>query len=80
MDEPFKPMSETNKVFESDRILVFHNNSGEVFVRNKFNNKAEIRIGDYADSLLITVQGWSQMTPQGWNGLSAIVVSGKINT
>lgn len=66
-------------LFEDSRIKVYQNGSGEIFVENKRNKKATVRISSDGGSYLRITAHDGTMTPGSINGLSAIyVLPGKV--
>lgn len=74
----FVPMSESNRVFETEGLIVYHNECGEVFVRPKNGASATIRISNknYYKELVVTCAE-GRLTPDGVNGLPAFRASGR---
>lgn len=64
--------SQIPTIFESPKIIVRHNPSGEIFVASK-QTKAEVRISPDRYSMRITVQN-ARLTPTAHNGLSGFIV------
>lgn len=65
-------LSVDNKVFETWNLIVYHNTSGEVFIKNK-NSGVTIRVSDSILYLQITASD-GVFSPWSVNGLPAILV------
>ncbi len=67
-----KSLEQENKLFENSSIIVYHNGSGEIFIKHKESTKT-LRIGDdYKGNLHATAsseRGHIVMTPYHINGL-----------
>lgn len=61
--------------FETDGLEVYHNSSGEVFVKNKISN-VTMRIGDYSAELHITAS-YCEIEPFSFNGLSGFKIKSR---
>lgn len=59
-----------NKIYETSMLLVYHNDSGEVFIKHKQSGH-ELRIKDYLDEIMI-IANKCILTPTNLNGVSGI--------
>lgn len=64
------------RLFEDSALIVYTNGSGEIFVKNKRDEKSTIRITPDRDGLNVTAHD-GVLTPWAVNGLPAFVVRGK---
>ncbi len=60
-------------IYKDAKIVVYTNDSGEIFVQPKKNQDATIRIGPNGNGLIITAHDGT-LVPWAENGLSAIQV------
>ncbi len=71
-----KPLSEENKVFETEYLIAYHNGSGELFIMNKNDRRTEIRVGPEGKSQLSITAHDGSFRPAEFAGLGGFVVRG----